>query len=119
MKDTVAKATFWVVLETGGAQASAFLLFVVFARILPPEAFGVYALAVAVLGAVNMALFQGFGDALIQVEHLDEARISTTFWTNMALSVAMILVLQIIALLAPVLFGEALLSYAGVWVTTV
>jgi len=109
MKDAVAKATFWVVLETGGAQASVFLLFVVFARILSPEAFGVYALAMAILGAVNMVLFQGFGDALIQIEHLDEARISTAFWTNMMLSVGMILVLQIIALLAPVLFGEPLL----------
>ena len=69
MKHAVAKATFWVVLETGGGQALAFLLFVVFARILSPHDFGTYALAMAILGMVNMVLFQGFGDALIQVGH--------------------------------------------------
>jgi len=109
MKHAVAKATFWVVLETAGAQVSAFLLFVVFARILSPQEFGAYALAMAILGTVNMVLFQGFGDALIQVEHLDEARISTAFWTNMLLALGMILLLQVIALLAPALFGEPLL----------
>ena len=109
MQHAVAKATFWVVLETGGGQASAFLLFVVFARLLSPQEFGVYALAMAILGLVNMVLFQGFGDALIQVEELDENRISTAFWTNMMLAVGMIVLLQIVALCAPALFGEPML----------
>jgi len=109
MQHSVAKATFWVVLETGGGQVSAFLLFVVFARILSPQEFGAYALAMAILGLVNIVLFQGFGDALIQAEELDEDRISTAFWTNMMLAAGMIVLLQIVALCAPALFGEPLL----------
>jgi len=109
MRHAVAKATFWAALETGGGQAAAFLLFVVFARILSPQEFGVYALAMAILGMVNMVLFQGFGDALIQIEELDEDRISTAFWTNMVLAAGMIAVLQIVALCAPALFGAPML----------
>jgi len=109
MKHAVANATFWAVLETGGGQASAFLLFVVFARLLSPQEFGVYALAMAILGMVNMVLFQGFGDALIQREELTEERISTAFWTNMMLAAGMVALLQVVALCAPVLFGEPML----------
>lgn len=109
MRHTVVKATFWAALETGSGQAAAFLLFVVFARILSPQEFGAYALAMAILGMVNMVLFQGFGDALIQAEELDDDRISTAFWTNMMLAAGMIAVLQIVALCAPALFGAPML----------
>ena len=116
-KLNVGRATFWAVLETGGAQASAFLFFVVFARILSPEEFGVYALALAIVGAVNIVLFQGFGDALIQAERLDESYVSTAFWTNMMLAGGMIVVLQVIALMAPMLFSEPMLRPVIAWLS--
>ncbi len=116
-KLNVGRATFWAVLETGGAQVSAFLFFVVFARILSPEEFGVYALALAIVGAVNIVLFQGFGDALIQAERLDESYVSTAFWTNMMLAGGMIVVLQIIALMAPMLFSEPMLRPVIAWLS--
>ncbi len=117
MRVAVAKATFWAALETGGAQVSTFLFFVVFARILTPDEFGVYALALAIVGTVNMVLFQGFGDALIQVETLDESYTSTVFWTNMMLAVGMILVLQVIALLGPILFNEPMIRPVIAWLS--
>jgi O-antigen/teichoic acid export membrane protein len=109
MKHRVITATFWAVLETGGAQGLAFLFFVLFARLLTQEEFGAYALAMAIVGAVNIVLFQGFGDALIQAERLDESYVSTAFWTNMMMALAMVVILQILALFAPVLFGEPIL----------
>lgn len=117
MRVAVAKATFWAALETGGAQLSTFLFFVVFARILTPDEFGVYALALAIVGTVNMVLFQGFGDALIQVEKLDENYTSTVFWTNMMLAVGMVLALQVIALLGPSLFAEPLIRPVIAWLS--
>ena len=117
MRVAVAKATFWAALETGGAQISTFLFFVVFARILTPDEFGVYALALAIVGTVNMVLFQGFGDALIQVEELAEDYTSTVFWTNMMLAVGMILVLQVIALLGPTLFNEPMIRPVIAWLS--
>ncbi len=117
MRYSVAKATFWAALETGGAQISTFLFFVVFARILSPDEFGVYALALAIVGTVNMVLFQGFGDALIQVEKLDDNYTSTVFWTNMLLALGMIVLLQIIALLGPTLFNEPMIRPVIAWLS--
>jgi len=117
MRVAVAKATFWAALETGGAQVSTFLFFVVFARILTPGEFGVYALALAIVGMVNLVLFQGFGDALIQVETLDEDYTSTVFWTNMLLSVGMILFLQVVALLGPTLFNDPMIRPVIAWLS--
>jgi len=117
IKLSAGKATFWAALETGGAQLSTFLFFVVFARILTPEEFGVYALALAIVGTVNMVLFQGFGDALIQVETLDENYTSTVFWTNMMLAVGMIALLQVIALLGPTLFNEPMIRPVMAWLS--
>ncbi len=115
MRYSVAKATFWAALETGGAQISTFLFFVVFARILTPNEFGVYALALAIVGTVNMVLFQGFGDALIQVKTLDENYTSTVFWTNMILALGMFVVLQIVAFFGPVLFNEPMIRPVIAW----
>ena len=117
MRYAVAKATFWAALETGGAQISTFLFFVVFARILTPDEFGVYALALAIVGTVNMVLFQGFGDALIQVETLDEKYTSTVFWTNMMLALGMFLLLQIIAVFGPALFNEPMIRPVIAWLS--
>jgi len=117
MRFAVAKATFWAALETGGAQLSTFLFFVVFARILTPNEFGVYALALAIVGTVNMVLFQGFGDALIQVKTLDEKYTSTVFWTNMMLAVGMVGLLQVLALISPMLFAEPMIQPVIAWLS--
>ena len=117
VKHAAAKSTFWAALETGGAQVSSFVFFVVFARILSPEEFGVYALSMAIVGTVTIILFQGFGDALIQVETLDEDYTSTVFWTNMMLAVGMVALLQIIALLGPALFAEPTIRPVLAWLS--
>ncbi len=117
MRQSAAKATFWAAMETGGAQVSSFIFFVVFAHILTPDEFGVYALAMAIVGTVNILLFQGFGDALIQAEQPDESYVSTVFWTNMLLAAGMIAVLQVIALLGPVLFAEPMFRPVTAWLS--
>lgn len=117
MRQSVAKATFWAAMETGGAQVSSFVFFVVFAHILTPDEFGVYALAMAIVGTVNILLFQGFGDALIQADQPDESYVSTVFWTNMLLAAAMIAVLQVIALLGPSLFAEPMFRPVTAWLS--
>ena len=115
MQHRVARATFWAALETAGAQGAAFLFFVVFARLLSPGEFGIYALAMAIVGAVNMILFQGLGDGLIQADRLDDEATSTAFWANMALAAAMVLALQGIAYLAADVLHESLLRPVIGW----
>jgi len=71
----------------------------------------------AIVSAVTIILFQGFGDALIQVETLDENYTSTVFWTNMMLAVGMILVLQVIAQSGPALFNEPMIRPIIAWLS--
>ncbi len=113
----VSKAAFWAAVETAGAQGSAFLFFVVFARLLSPHEFGVYALAMAIVGAVNMILFQGFGDGLIQAQRVDDEATSTAFWTNMMLATAMVAALQVAARCAQSWFGEPMLGPVVAWLS--
>lgn len=117
LKPSAANATFWAALETGGAQVFAFVIFVVFAHILTPQEFGLCALATAIVCTVNLFLFQGFGDALIQLEMLDDDYTQTVFWTNMMLAVGMIALLQIVALLGPTLFAEPMIGPVIAWLS--
>ena len=113
----VSTATFWAAVETAGAQGSAFLFFVVFARLLSPHEFGVYALGMAIVGAVNMILFQGFGDGLIQAQRVDDEATSTAFWTNMMLAAAMVAGLQVAARFAQGWFNEPMLGPVIAWLS--
>lgn len=113
----VSRATFWAAVETAGAQGSAFLFFVVFARLLSPHEFGVYALGMAIVGAVNMILFQGFGDGLIQAQRVDDEATSTAFWTNMMLAAAMVVGLQVAAHFAQGWFNEPMLGPVIAWLS--
>lgn len=113
----VSRATFWAAVETAGAQGAAFLFFVVFARLLSPHEFGVYALGMAIVGAVNMILFQGFGDGLIQARRVDDEATSTAFWTNMMLATAMVVGLQVVAHFAQDWFNEPTLGPVIAWLS--
>lgn len=85
MKGRTTTALFWSLLDVGGSQGFAFLLYVILTRILSPAEYGVFALSVAIVAMANVVLYQGFADALIQREDADEDARSTAFWVNMAL----------------------------------
>lgn len=104
------RALFWTLLDVGGSQGLALLLYVVLTRILTPGEYGVFALALAITAMANMVLFQGFADALIQRETPDEDDRSTAFWTNLALGTALTLLLVLAAPALSVAFGDASLS---------
>jgi len=82
LKQKVSKATFW---NLGSSAINGFLRFAstaVVARILSPEDFGVFGLAMIVQGVVLLFGNFGFGPALIYKKDADEEHYSTFFWTN-------------------------------------
>jgi PST family polysaccharide transporter len=101
-----------------GNQLAAFLVFVVLSRLLPPDAFGLVALAAVFVGLTQVIANQGLVDALVQRKHLDPEHLDTAFWMSMAFAIALTAVAmagaQPIAAafheprLAPVLMGLAL-----------
>lgn len=101
-----ALATFWALVEQVSGQASAFIIFLVLARIISPGEYGVFSVSMAILGIFGVILYQGFGDAVIQREHIDEQHLSTAFWSDMGIACLVIIGLWCFSFFAGTLFGS-------------
>lgn len=94
---TVSRSVFWRVVETGGSEIVALLSFVVMARILAPDAFGAVAIATAVVLVMQILLFTGLPDAMIQRPELDRHTINTALTSSVTLGAFLVVVAVIIA----------------------
>lgn len=81
------KGVAWSAVRNWGSKAINFAVFTVLARLLATEAFGLVALAGAYIALVRVFVDQGFADALIQRDELDDAHRDTAFWVNIGLSI--------------------------------
>ena len=83
----------WRFAERFGAQTVSFMVSVLIARILDPDAYGI----VAIVGVFNTILFvfvdSGLGNALIQKKDSDDRDFSTVFYANLALCIVLYIAL--------------------------
>lgn len=109
------KGVRWSALEKGGQQGITFLVFAILARFIAPEDFGLVAMALIVIGFVQLFIDQGFSTAVIQKHDVDDVFLSTAFWTNMI--VAAVLGVMLIALKHPIsaAFNEPRLAELIPW----
>lgn len=95
---------------TVGAQGCKFLLnmasTMILARLLTPEDFGLVAMVTAVTGFVAMFKDAGLSMATVQREHVTQGQISTLFWVNVALSLAVTLLVALSSSLIARFYGE-------------
>jgi len=89
LKKKVVKGFAWNMLQGVSTQLISFTVFLVLARLLGPESFGLVAMA-----TVAIAFFQafrefGFGSAIIQREDLEPGHLDTAFWTDIIVNVVM------------------------------
>jgi teichuronic acid exporter len=100
---------FWAFSERFGTQILQLIIFIVLARILEPEAFGLIGL-IAIFIAVSASITDsGFGDALIQKKNSDDTDYSSVFYINLIVSGVMYLVLYVSAPLIASFFNESIL----------
>ncbi|MBN2023863.1 MAG: lipopolysaccharide biosynthesis protein [Pirellulales bacterium] len=89
---------------TVGAQAAKFFLqlgaTVILARLLVPECFGLVAMVTAVTGLMGIFKDAGLSMATVQRSQINHQQLSTLFWINVALGVALA---GCVAALAPIL----------------
>jgi len=95
---------------TMAAQGTQFFLrmgsTVILARLLTPQEFGLIAMVMAVTGLAEMFKDMGLSMATVQRDEINHAQISTLFWINVALSLA---IMMLMAALAPAIawfYGE-------------
>lgn len=96
----------WRFFERVGAQVVAFVVSIVLARILEPEAYGSVALITVITAILQVFVDSGLGNALIQKKDADNIDFSTVFWANLFFCVVLYLLLYFASPLIGKFYGE-------------
>ncbi|MEM9161801.1 MAG: lipopolysaccharide biosynthesis protein [Cyanobacteria bacterium P01_F01_bin.4] len=91
LRQKAIRGAMWSALEKWGAQLVSTAIFLLLARLLGVEAFGLVALANVFLAFMRIFLDQGFAQALVQKEQLEPAHLDTAFWTSLLMGVLLVL----------------------------
>ncbi len=82
LKHKAFKGLIWSIVQNSGTQVFSLIIFLLLARLLTPETFGLIALANVFLAFMRIFLDQGFAKALIQREHLEPEHLDAAFWSQ-------------------------------------
>ena len=88
---------FWRFMERCGAQAVAYIISIVLARLLNPEVYGTVALITVITSILQVFLDGGFSTALIQKKDADDLDFSSVFYFNIVFGLILYLALFIAA----------------------
>ena len=106
----VARGVVWRVVEVMGSEVLAFGAFVLLARLLLPEHFGVVSQATLFVLTAQLVLQQGLPEALVQKDDVGDAHVDSCFWANLGLGVGAALLLAMGAPLAAAALDEPALT---------
>ena len=84
LRERAAKGLTWSLIERWGSELAGLGIFLVLSRRLPPDAFGLVALASVVMDFMQRFVDQGFSEAVVQRGELDKEHLDTAFWTGIA-----------------------------------
>lgn len=79
---------------------------ILLARLLAPEAFGLFAMVAAFAGLLGLFLGLGLTPAIVQCEQLTQRQLSTLFWLNLGAGLALMLLLIGLGPLLAGVYGE-------------
>jgi O-antigen/teichoic acid export membrane protein len=87
LRTAALRGAIWNALENVGTQLTSFVVFLVLARLIAPEAFGVLSMAATVLALLMLLVEQGFSMVLIQTRELHRSLLDTAFWISVGSAV--------------------------------
>lgn len=96
-KKKVLSNMLWRFAERCGAQGVSFIVSVVLARLLAPDAYGIVALITVFTGIMQLFIDSGFKNALVQKREADQLDFSTVFYFNVGVGVALYLLMFALA----------------------
>jgi len=85
-KRDILSLSLWALLEKWGNKVFGLLTFVVLARLLDADSFGVIAIVRLLLDYLELYVAQGLGYAIIQKKELSSKDIDSAFWVNLLIS---------------------------------
>ena len=104
-KDVISNFS-WRYMERFGSQAVGFIVSIVLARLMAPEAFGVVAIVSVFTTLLNVFVDSGFGNALIQKKNADNVDFSSVFYFNVFSCGVLYLLLYAVAPLIATLYDN-------------
>ncbi len=110
LKEKTIQGTKWTAIEQVANQVLSFLVFLLLARLVAPEAFGLVALATAFIAFMGPLANQGMDTAIIQQPNLEPEHLDTAFWTNLVGATVLTTIGVASAELLGRLFGDPRLS---------
>ena len=81
------RGTVWSAVQQSGDRGIRMLVFLVLARLIAPESFGLVALAAVYIDFVQLFLSQGLPVAIVQRDELAPEHLDSAFWGNMAFGI--------------------------------
>lgn len=100
----------WTTLNRLSQQALKFVITVLLARLLTPEAFGLVGMILVFTGFASLFAEAGFGEALVQREEVTESHRSSVFWLQAGLGLLLTALLVAAAPLIAWFYGEPVLE---------
>jgi PST family polysaccharide transporter len=94
----------WVTLSRSIAQLLGVLSLVVYARLLTPDDFGLYAILMIFVGFLSMFTDMGTSSAIIHIKNPSHKLLSSVFYLNIIMGIAMFFTLLAITPLAAIFF---------------
>jgi len=117
IKHKMISSSFWSSVENAALQALSFLVFLILARLLQPDDYGLMAIVmvfVTVLGAIS-----GFGisAAMVQIQELEGIHLNSGFWFSLTMGLLLYLIIYVgapyLALLYEAPDLQSVLLYLG------
>lgn len=97
LKQSAFKGVFWSAMDKIFSKAFSMVVFVILARLLMPEDFGLIGMLTIFIAVSQIVLDSGFTQALVQKHTPSQADLSTTFWFNIAVGFVLYAILYFYA----------------------
>lgn len=117
LQQKAAKGVAWSAIENLGTQAIYFIIFLILARLLGPEVFGLVSLAGIFISLMMVFADQGLSDAIIQRQELEPEHLDTAFWTNLIVSIFLTVLTIVVAEPVSIFFKQSQLSMIICWLS--
>ena len=117
MRKKVARGVAWMIIQKWGVQLISLLVFIILARLLAPDAFGVIAMAAVFRSLVEVFINQGLAAAIVQRETIDHEHLNTAFWMNVIVSSLLAALSVVLSGSIAAVFGEPLLEPIIKWLS--
>jgi O-antigen/teichoic acid export membrane protein len=87
LKQKALRGVAWSFAEKGGTQATQFVTFLILARLLRPDAFGLISLANVFIHFIQALTNSGFSEAIVQHKDVKPEHLDSAFWANLSIGV--------------------------------